>query len=137
MMLPLTVALVLVASGYRMMRPHDRPGSARGNRDDEDEGSVLVCSGSKSGPSICHLRLVGLLWLVFPFVPASNLLFPVGFVVAERCLYMPAIGFAMLFGQWGGETAGIPPLFKALRLLFCLGVDGIMASVTMSRLQES
>lgn len=33
--------------------------------------------------------LVGLSFLVFPFVPASNLFFTVGFVVAERVLYMP------------------------------------------------
>ncbi|XP_074126749.1 protein O-mannosyl-transferase TMTC1 isoform X6 [Sminthopsis crassicaudata] len=33
--------------------------------------------------------LVGLLFLVFPFLPASNLFFNVGFVVAERVLYMP------------------------------------------------
>ncbi|XP_027451121.1 protein O-mannosyl-transferase TMTC2-like [Zalophus californianus] len=33
--------------------------------------------------------LVGLLFLVFPFIPASNLFFRVGFVVAERVLYMP------------------------------------------------
>lgn len=33
--------------------------------------------------------LAGLLFLVFPFIPASNLFFRVGFVVAERVLYMP------------------------------------------------
>ncbi|XP_009698966.1 PREDICTED: transmembrane and TPR repeat-containing protein 1-like, partial [Cariama cristata] len=33
--------------------------------------------------------LVGLLFLIFPFIPASNLFFRVGFVVAERVLYMP------------------------------------------------
>ena len=33
---------------------------------------------------------------VFPFVPASNLLFPVGFVVAERVLYSPSAGFCLL-----------------------------------------
>uniref|UniRef100_A0A3Q4FYV3 dolichyl-phosphate-mannose--protein mannosyltransferase n=1 Tax=Neolamprologus brichardi TaxID=32507 RepID=A0A3Q4FYV3_NEOBR len=37
--------------------------------------------------------LVGLLFLVFPFIPASNLFFRVGFVVAERVLYMPRKGF--------------------------------------------
>nr|XP_022287196.1 transmembrane and TPR repeat-containing protein 3-like isoform X2 [Crassostrea virginica] len=34
--------------------------------------------------------------LVLPFVPASNLFFPVGFVVAERILYTPSMGFSML-----------------------------------------
>ncbi|XP_066245654.1 protein O-mannosyl-transferase Tmtc3-like isoform X1 [Euwallacea similis] len=36
--------------------------------------------------------------LVLPFIPASNLFFPVGFVVAERVLYMPSMGFCMLIG---------------------------------------
>ncbi|NWW81487.1 TMTC1 protein, partial [Climacteris rufus] len=41
--------------------------------------------------------LVGLLFLVFPFIPASNLFFRVGFVVAERVLYMPSMGYCILF----------------------------------------
>ncbi|XP_075711870.1 protein O-mannosyl-transferase TMTC1 [Rhinoderma darwinii] len=40
--------------------------------------------------------VVGLLFLVFPFIPASNLFFRVGFVVAERILYMPSMGFCIL-----------------------------------------
>lgn len=34
--------------------------------------------------------------MVLPFLPASNLFFPVGFVVAERVLYIPSMGFSML-----------------------------------------
>ena len=33
--------------------------------------------------------VVAYLFLILPFLPASNLFFPVGFVVAERILYMP------------------------------------------------
>ncbi|XP_051911797.1 protein O-mannosyl-transferase TMTC1 isoform X2 [Hippocampus zosterae] len=40
--------------------------------------------------------LMGLLFLVFPFIPASNLFFRVGFVVAERILYMPSMGYCIL-----------------------------------------
>jgi tetratricopeptide (TPR) repeat protein len=35
-------------------------------------------------------------WLVFSFIPASNLLVPVGFVVAERVLYTPSMGFTLM-----------------------------------------
>ena len=35
--------------------------------------------------------VVGLLLLVVPFVPASNLLVTVGFVIAERVLYIPRL----------------------------------------------
>ena len=40
--------------------------------------------------------------LVLPYLPASNLFFPVGFVVAERVLYLPSMGLCMLvgYGAW-------------------------------------
>jgi len=34
--------------------------------------------------------------LVVPFFPASNLFFRVGFVVAERVLYLPSAGYCLL-----------------------------------------
>ena len=34
--------------------------------------------------------------LIIPFLPASNLFFPVGFVVAERILYIPSMGICIL-----------------------------------------
>jgi len=42
-----------------------------------------------------HL-LFSLAMLLLPFVPASNLLFPVGFVIAERILYLPSMGYCLL-----------------------------------------
>lgn len=42
---------------------------------------------------ICSIAIV---LLVLPFLPATNLLFYVGFVVAERCLYIPSMGFCLL-----------------------------------------
>ncbi|XP_017489113.1 PREDICTED: transmembrane and TPR repeat-containing protein 3-like, partial [Rhagoletis zephyria] len=44
------------------------------------------------GPTIvCSVAL-----LVVPFLPASNLFFYVGFVIAERVLYLPSCGFCLL-----------------------------------------
>lgn len=43
---------------------------------------------------VMSLALLGL-----PFLPASNLFFPVGFVVAERVLYIPSMGFCLLMAQ--------------------------------------
>lgn len=40
--------------------------------------------------------LFSLFMALLPFVPASNLLFPVGFVVAERILYLPSMGYCLL-----------------------------------------
>ena len=42
------------------------------------------------------LSLFSLSLLVLPFLPASNLLFPVGFVIAERVLYLPSLGLCLL-----------------------------------------
>ncbi|XP_052588339.1 protein O-mannosyl-transferase TMTC4 isoform X3 [Peromyscus californicus insignis] len=46
----------------------------------------------------CKRRILtlGLGFLVIPFLPASNLFFRVGFVVAERVLYLPSAGYCML-----------------------------------------
>ncbi|XP_056366601.1 protein O-mannosyl-transferase TMTC1 isoform X4 [Oenanthe melanoleuca] len=70
--------------------------------------------------------LVGLLFLVFPFIPASNLFFRVGFVVAERVLYMPSMGYCILFvhglkklSTWLNKwRITVPALFALLLLLF-------------------
>uniref|UniRef100_A0A0B7A7K4 dolichyl-phosphate-mannose--protein mannosyltransferase n=1 Tax=Arion vulgaris TaxID=1028688 RepID=A0A0B7A7K4_9EUPU len=36
--------------------------------------------------------------IVFPFIPASNMFFYVGFVIAERILYIPSMGVCLLVG---------------------------------------
>nr|XP_033192093.1 protein O-mannosyl-transferase TMTC1-like isoform X3 [Bombus vancouverensis nearcticus] len=40
--------------------------------------------------------LLGWMFLVLPFLPASNLFITVGFVVAERVLYLPSVGWILL-----------------------------------------
>ena len=49
-----------------------------------------------------RIPVFGLVLMIVPFLPASNLFFPVGFVVAERVLYLPSMGFCMLvaYGIW-------------------------------------
>jgi len=44
------------------------------------------------------VAILGISLTVFPYIPASNLFFTVGFVVAERVLYLPSMGFCMLVG---------------------------------------
>lgn len=50
-------------------------------------------------PQRARLAVISLALLVLPFLPASNLFFPVGFVIAERILYTPSMGFCMLVAQ--------------------------------------
>ncbi|XP_027007664.2 protein O-mannosyl-transferase TMTC2 [Tachysurus fulvidraco] len=47
--------------------------------------------------------------LALPFLPATNLFFYVGFVVAERVLYIPSMGFCLLV------TLGIRAMFVKMR----------------------
>ncbi|XP_063822931.1 protein O-mannosyl-transferase TMTC2-like [Ostrinia nubilalis] len=46
--------------------------------------------------------LMSVAFMVLPFVPATNVLFYVGFVVAERVLYIPSVGFCLLLGLGAG-----------------------------------
>jgi len=39
---------------------------------------------------------MAIVFMIVPFLPASNLFFRVGFVIAERILYLSSIGFCML-----------------------------------------
>uniref|UniRef100_A0A2H8TL04 dolichyl-phosphate-mannose--protein mannosyltransferase n=1 Tax=Melanaphis sacchari TaxID=742174 RepID=A0A2H8TL04_9HEMI len=41
-------------------------------------------------------QVLSALLLIIPYIPASNLLVTVGFVVAERILYIPSMGFILL-----------------------------------------
>lgn len=43
-----------------------------------------------------RIVLLALSMIIIPFIPATNLFFPVGFVVAERILYIPSMGFCIL-----------------------------------------
>ena len=72
---------------------------------------LMLCSGSVLGFSLLRAKenckrnripIFGVVLMIFPFLPASNLFFPVGFVVAERVLYIPSMGFCMLvaYGAW-------------------------------------
>ncbi|XP_026752194.2 protein O-mannosyl-transferase TMTC2 [Galleria mellonella] len=51
-------------------------------------------------PQVAMLMFMA--FMVLPFVPATNVLFYVGFVVAERVLYIPSVGFCLLLGLGSG-----------------------------------
>lgn len=48
------------------------------------------------------VTIMGLAFIVLPFLPATNLFFYVGFVVAERILYIPSMGVCLLVA-WGAH----------------------------------
>lgn len=60
-------------------------------------------------PSKENMVVFSLGLLALPFLPATNLFFYVGFVVAERVLYIPSMGFCLLV------TLGIRAMFVKMR----------------------
>ncbi|XP_014359782.2 protein O-mannosyl-transferase TMTC1 [Papilio machaon] len=67
----------------------------------------------------------GLLLLVLPYLPASNLLVTVGFVVAERVLYIPSIG-SIIITAYGLQV--LWRRFGRARRLLALGAAVLVAS---------
>lgn len=66
----------------------------------------------------CHAILFSLSLSIFPFLPASNIFFYVGFVVAERVLYIPSLGICLLVAV-GVEMLLV--LMKSRNSRDCLG----------------
>ncbi|XP_066872251.1 protein O-mannosyl-transferase TMTC4 isoform X3 [Kogia breviceps] len=82
----------------------------------------LICQALCSEDS--HKRRIltlGLGFLIIPFLPASNLFFRVGFVVAERVLYLPSAGYCMLL-TFGCGVLSKHTKKKKLIAAFVLGI---------------
>lgn len=47
-----------------------------------------------------RIEALGLGWIALAYLPVANLVFPVGFLIAERTLYLPSVGFALAAGAW-------------------------------------
>nr|XP_023654793.1 transmembrane and TPR repeat-containing protein 2-like isoform X1 [Paramormyrops kingsleyae] len=59
-------------------------------------GTKLPCKPRTTLPTTENVVVLSLSLLSIPFLPAANLFFYVGFVVAERVLYIPSMGFCLL-----------------------------------------
>ena len=72
-----------------------------------------------------RLVLMALSIIIFPFIPASNLFFPVGFVVAERILYIPSMGMCLLIALGTTKLLNHGRFVKYFCLMF-LGVTFVL-----------
>lgn len=55
------------------------------------------------------LNCLALCLIIIPFIPASNLLFRVGFVIAERVLFIPSVGLCLLVANgWNKLKIKLP-----------------------------
>lgn len=79
------------------------------------------CLARTSLPPTENLVLLSLAIMALPFLPASNLFFYVGFVIAERVLYIPSMGFCLLVAT-GARAAYVrlrSPRRRAALLCVC------------------
>uniref|UniRef100_A0A147AB39 dolichyl-phosphate-mannose--protein mannosyltransferase n=1 Tax=Fundulus heteroclitus TaxID=8078 RepID=A0A147AB39_FUNHE len=110
-----------------------------------DTNNVVTQNGTRSHyesrtslPTTENVVAFSLGLLAIPFLPATNLFFYVGFVIAERVLYIPSMGFCLLV------AAGLRCLHIRLRrsssrraLLFCSGALVVLFGVkTVVRNQD-
>ena len=80
-----------------------------------------------------RIVLMALSTIIFPFIPASNLFFPVGFVVAERILYIPSMGVCLLIALGATKLLNHGKFMKYICLVF-LGVTCVLYfSKTLTR----
>ena len=67
-----------------------------------------------------RVEAMGLAWIAFAYAPVSNLLLPVGVLIAERTLYLPSVGLVLALAaitrEWQERTA-----LTALALLAVCG----------------
>ncbi|KAF4094271.1 hypothetical protein AMELA_G00011300 [Ameiurus melas] len=78
---------------------------------------LLTYHSLRHGHSSAKTVLMALSLIVLPFIPASNLFFPVGFVVAERVLYVPSMGFCVLVAH-GFKSLALRGALRKVSWLF-------------------
>ncbi len=97
----------IVSQRHPSVQPKNKPSSRVPNLGassrSQSKGTRRKLHGGRRRQTLFALSLV-----ILPFLPASNLFFAVGFVVAERVLYLPSMGMCLLvaigYSYLSGET---------------------------------
>ncbi|CAL8123281.1 unnamed protein product [Orchesella dallaii] len=89
----------LSPTGNNTMRNNSSKSFTFSSSDFSGESSTISGSSEAAAAFLSSSLLLQLSFLILPFLPATNLFFYVGFVVAERVLYMPSVGFCLVMGQ--------------------------------------
>ncbi|XP_074657309.1 protein O-mannosyl-transferase TMTC4-like [Tubulanus polymorphus] len=96
---------------------------------------VYVCL-FKPPTKYSRLLTLSLACLVIPFLPASNIFFRVGFVIAERNLFLPSIGYCMLVTIGYNALLSNLPKFRQVLSLFCYIVFAVFVIRCIHRSDE-
>jgi hypothetical protein len=104
---------------------------------------LMLLAGCLAGGVLAFVRghrhaVLGLLWFPIAMLPVSNLLFPIGVLVAERTMYLPS--FALSVGVAGAATAAwrfrANPVFAVGTRVAAVAVLVILAVRTLYRVPE-
>ena len=90
-----SIALYATLSAFAMTALFKRQRSSRVSSSSSEDVNDCVALNN-------DIIFMGIAILVLPFVPATNLFFYVGFVIAERILYIPSMGSCLLVA-WGAQ----------------------------------
>ena len=82
------------------------------------------------------LAVFSLVIMVISFLPASNLFFYVGFVIAERVLYIPSIGFCLLVAIGFGHIWNTNQRWRPALVASCVFLLGLFAIRTIVRNED-
>ncbi|XP_067622671.1 protein O-mannosyl-transferase Tmtc2 isoform X2 [Eurosta solidaginis] len=83
--------------------------------------------------------LMAMSFLTLPFLPASNLFFYVGFVVAERLLYLPSVGYCLLAGYGVGKLMERvrSPADRKRKIALILGLSLLLSVLGVRTVQRN
>ena len=109
-------------------RRRNSTSSTESTDDDEHGGADAVRSVS--------VLILAIALMLFPFLPATNLFFYVGFVIAERVLYLPSLGFCLLVGQGAASLYERFPRRRRCLLAALVAVTVLMSVKTVARNQD-
>ena len=84
-----------------------------------------------------RVTLFGLSLIVFPYLPASNLFFPVGFVIAERVLYLPSMGFCLLVGYGAWKLLELSHKRSYLKLIVAASLSYLILTQSIKTLHRN
>lgn len=111
------------SNGHSYHCSHEQTNSHTNNNLSEENGAKKHYENRTPLPTTENLVVFALGLMAIPFLPATNLFFYVGFVIAERVLYIPSMGFCLLL------AVGVRSLYVRLRqkssrtaLVYCCAV---------------
>lgn len=111
------------SNGHSCHYSHEQTNSHTNNNLSEENGTKKHYENRTPLPTTENVVVFSLGLMAIPFLPATNLFFYVGFVIAERVLYIPSMGFCLLL------AVGVRALYVRLRqkssrtvLVYCCAV---------------